>query len=359
MMQSDNSSSLAAPRTERKAWVDMGKGLAMLLVVLFHSEIYFPASSIMPTTVLGYAHMPFFFFLSGYVFCTTPSALCPGRKVRGIVRSLLFTYLVFTSLIVLPKSLMNGTPLSEGLLRIALGQASWFVVALAVCELCYTALLSLTHSLRWVPLFMLLSVVATWGLKRVHPECLPFYLETALLENFFLGLGLLYRAYEAQIGRWVRTSWLSFAFFTLIYLAATALDHRWFNTPAYNYAAVDKPYVNLPLYLVYATLGIAALTLLVKLLPPFRAVLFVGRHSLIVYYLNGGVVRCLVYALSLAGLHVSPAWGCYPATLLMALIASGILGVIAWAINRWCPFLAGDREAFNRVSRRLGFHIRW
>lgn len=342
----------------RKAWVDRGKGLCMLLVVLFHSEIYFPTAPFSPTLVLGYAHMPFFFFLSGYVFTSCVGRFSLAHKVRSIVRSLLFTYFVFTALIVLPKSLMNGTPLSEGLGRIALGQASWFVTTLAVSELCYALLLALRRTLCYVPLFMVISVGAAWALKRVHPECLPYYIETALLENFFVGLGLLYRAHEAAVHRRLRVTWTGLAVLAIVYGAAFAIDYRWVGTPVYNYA-VDGPYVNLGLYLIYATLGIAALTWLVKLMPACRGLCYVGRHSLIYYYLNGGAVRCVVYGLALAGIVPSPSWFGYPVTLGVAVCASLVLTAAAWAISRWCPFIAGDRAAFDRVSRRLGLVIRW
>lgn len=50
---------------ERIDWLDVGKGLGMVLVILAHSNI--------PTIVRAeiYAfHMPLFFFLSGYLFLT-------------------------------------------------------------------------------------------------------------------------------------------------------------------------------------------------------------------------------------------------------------------------------------------------
>lgn len=51
----------------RKEWVDLGKGISILLVVLFHCEEYLP---IVDTGTKRYFlfQNAFFFFLSGYVF---------------------------------------------------------------------------------------------------------------------------------------------------------------------------------------------------------------------------------------------------------------------------------------------------
>ena len=49
---------------ERIVWLDYGKAIAIYLVVLAHTALYKPAEGFIYTF-----HMPFFFFMSGYLFC--------------------------------------------------------------------------------------------------------------------------------------------------------------------------------------------------------------------------------------------------------------------------------------------------
>lgn len=82
--------------TERKEWVDAGKGLSMLLVILFHSEMYFPSTENIYSYYYGYFFTSFFFFLSGYVFTSCIEKFSAKYKLKQIFRSIVWTYLIFT-----------------------------------------------------------------------------------------------------------------------------------------------------------------------------------------------------------------------------------------------------------------------
>lgn len=100
---------------KRKQWVDFGKGISMFLIVLGHSEAYYPI------TDDGFSHlfvcfgMPFFFFLSGYLFTSDYLRFSFRRKLLQILRSIVWAYLAFTLILFVPKCISNGMPLTEGL----------------------------------------------------------------------------------------------------------------------------------------------------------------------------------------------------------------------------------------------------
>lgn len=99
----------------KKAWVDLGKGISILLVVLFHCEEYLPIVDTGTAGPFSFFRMPFFFFLSGYIFVSDYTQFSLRRKLKQILRGIVWTYLIFALILVVPKSLSNGYPVADGL----------------------------------------------------------------------------------------------------------------------------------------------------------------------------------------------------------------------------------------------------
>ena len=54
---------------KRIDWVDVAKGIAMILVIVVHAEEHFIPGTLVSTKIPIYTfHMPLFFFVSGYLF---------------------------------------------------------------------------------------------------------------------------------------------------------------------------------------------------------------------------------------------------------------------------------------------------
>lgn len=345
----------ATAGSPRKAWVDLGKGISMLMVVLFHCETYNPAGPEGCSALFAFFRMPFFFFLSGYVFTRNYRAFSLRAKMKQIARGLVWTYLVFTSIILIPKALMNGSPIAEGVWLILTGRASWFVVSLGGAQVLFAFLLRFTQKLPAVLAFMCGSLCAGYVVKALHPDMLPFCFDCTLLVVFFFGLGFFYRIYEDRISNLLPASWPFLALATLLYFGAILADARFFHTPPYLFGVSE--YQNFPLYILYALLGIVMMTLLTKLLPGPGVLGFIGRNSLVFYYLNGGTAR-IAYALGeKTGLYRAAAGPAAAGTAAAMLISCLCLSAAAILIKRYCPILAGDRQAFNRLMRKLNWKI--
>lgn len=342
----------------RKDWVDAGKGISMLLVVLFHSETYFPSTECFYSDFWGYMRMPFFFFLSGYVFTSDIKEFSLRHKLKQIFRGIVWTYLIFTSIIILPKSLLNHTPLSEGIYKIIIGQASWFVVTLGVSQFIYSMTFHFCRNLRIVPIVMVLSIVVGFCIKLFYDENMPYFFDSALLVNFFVGAGILYRHCEAIVNRHVGIKWRNFAILLSLYVALYYCDQANIKTPMYVYAT-NYHYENVLLYILYASIGIAALLQIVRLVTFHHIFLYIGRNSLVFYYLNGGCVRCLTFLLSLVGIHSSASMHFYPITIAMAMAATVVLTFVSMFIKRWMPLITGDKTAFNKLSEKMRLNIHW
>ena len=116
--------------------------------------------------------------------------------------------MIFTCLIIVPKSLLNGKSITEGLLDIVLCYASWFVVSLGVAQVAFAILLAKCKRL-WVFAIFILSC-ATIGLfiQSNTQQTLPFQIEKALIVVLFLGLGIFYRIYEPRTEKYFRPLYL-------------------------------------------------------------------------------------------------------------------------------------------------------
>lgn len=331
----------------------------MYLVVLFHSEAYFPVSDFAVSPLVAFFRIPFFFFLSGYLFTSDYRRFSFRRKTIQVLTRIVWTYLIFTSLIVLPKSLANHTPLSEGILNILTGRASWFIVSLGFAQMMWALVMKYTKRTSVYAVFMLLSLTAGGIIKACQLEPLPYWFDCALIVNFFLGLGFFYRLYETSVSRILKPRISTLLLAAALYFTLTLADRALLGTN--NMIFVPGDHHLFPLTVIYAILGIVMATLFVKVMPPSRAMRFIGIHSLVFYYLNGGLLHIMSILSDRTGLTSwivnVPDAAAYLFILLMSLCASGILAATAMLIERRAPILTGDRPAIKRLLQRMGVKI--
>ncbi len=343
----------ATDASGRKDWVDFGKGISMFLVVLFHCEAYNPIRDDGLSALFAFFRMPFFFFLSGYVFTRSLQTFSLRHKLKQIARGIVWPYFVFTFILLLPKSLFYGDSALEGIRLILTGRASWFIVSLGSAQLLFALLLRFTHSQRAIAGFMLLSLCSGYAVKELHPQMLPFCFDSTLLVVFFFGLGLLFRRHEERWAGSIRASWTALLATALLYFGMICADARFLHTPPYLFTTTE--YTHFPLYLLYSLTGIAMMTLFTRLVACPRPFRFIGKNSLVFYYLNGGGARAAYVLLGLFPL-LRHSVAC---TLLASVVDCLCVSAATLLVKRYCPLLAGDKEAFNRLARKLHWNVRF
>lgn len=330
----------------------------MFLVILYHSEVYYPVGETSCSWLFAFFRMPFFFFLSGYLFTSDYENFSLKRKIGQILRGIVWTYLVFTLILLLPKAYSNGFSAAEGLAQIALGYASWFVVALGVAQLIFAVILKHTKNLKIIFGAMLVSLACGYVVKQFHAETLPYQLDKASITLFYLGLGFFYRIYEDRISASMKKSvWLLLST-AVLYFGSTYLDSLYLHTTPNVFGANE--YHNFVLYLLYSLLGIAMMLELIKLLPPIKALSFIGVNSLVFYYLNGGAIKILRTVYNRLGLHLPETLtdqAGYMEVLFMAVSACACIAVVVLLIKKYCPILTGDKQAFNALAAKMRLKI--
>lgn len=342
-------------QTARKAWVDFGRGISMFLVVLFHTETYFPLSNFQLSPWVTSFRIPFFFFLSGYLYTSNHRHFSLRKKTIQILTRIVWTYMIFTTIIVLPKCLANQEPITHGLADILLGRASWFIVSLGLAQAMWAPVIRYTKNTHIYILYLTILLTIGTNIRMTNLGPFPYWLDSAILAAFFVGLGILYRIYQPRINHILPPRPTTFFILLIIYITAITLDTHHLNTNTMIFVAGNHPHF--PLAILYSLIGVATTTILVQIVKPIPALCFVGINSLIFYYLNGG----LLHTLSIITTHLGPSIPSTPTPdiityaieLTICLLSCLILALIATIINRYAPALTGDRQALHNLWQKI------
>ena len=324
---------------KRIVWIDAARGLAMLVVLLYHTEFYYIGdASILPYNMLGENALALFFFLSGYLFVSSHRPFSLPTKMRNIFRRLIIPYLFFTLLIAIPKAWVHHNPISfqSIIIPIFTGTASWFVSTLIVAEIYYSLIQhfadrycsSLRSRLLLETCTMLSPVI---GYLIFEEYCSIDILSVTTIALVFIFFGRMFRLMEHRM-TFIQHNWVIMCMALLL-----------FGMKLYEYRANVSMiffYIDIDSYtLFYADTLLSCIlliTLLSKIKIKLRLLSWTGRHSLVIYFFCGGVPICIA--------HVMPAYnGClglfFVAFLLVWLLAS----LIAWCVYKLFPWIVGAR----------------
>lgn len=296
----------------RIAWIDVAKGIAMLLVFYGHlggsgDNPWFPnlEGSIW---VVYLFHMPLFFVLSGLTFN-------PHKDFRNFLYSrfkrLVIPYFFF-SLYTVGKILLHvlapavfagfhgnsmGAPLSE-LGNILLGntQGLWFFLALFWGDLALFGLYQLTknmnHPMSILGIVFILSGVAWFALNFLDwYKLMPFQLLRATEAVAFVGMGWMLSSWIKDISNH-QAVWMlvgatgAFAVCALLAYKTDTHEYGWMILPSSI------------VYLLAALFGSFMIIALARLLPVWSWLTYIGRNTMVFYGLNGlslAIARKLIF----------------------------------------------------------------
>lgn len=269
---------------QRKRWIDLARGICMMMILLFHTEVYYTGSEIIPYHLYVENSLAGFFFLSGYLSFHTDGSISPSTLFYKLFRKLIVPYLFFNFLIAFPKNIMNGnTDILYILFTIISGQASWFVSTLIVCKTAMT-LLSILHN-KWLTSA---CCVVPFILMSINSSAIPVpILNVSAIAIIFMEAGHLYRRWEKQIDVLSRKYIIFIS--VLLFIFIKIYEYKYDLKMTFYYISID----NYPLFLIDCLLGCYLLVWLTRRVdtthPLVLAAEWTGRHSLVYYFICGGV----------------------------------------------------------------------
>lgn len=191
-------------KVSRNAIIDIAKGIGILLVVYAHA--YLPLSS-----VVGYFHMPLFFFLSGYTFkeCDSIKDTLTKRIKRLFVPFVIINavFLILNPILFSigldEKSFNAGDYLNQFLKIITFQNAQpiisqcWYLLGLFTVSIIFKVFFNICGKKITAFLYAILAVVGmfavSYDIRLQYGNC--DLLNVVLISSFFYLVGYLTRNY--------------------------------------------------------------------------------------------------------------------------------------------------------------------
>lgn len=318
---------------ERIHYIDVAKGLAILIVVLGHCA----ATTIGDHSRLFYTiyafHMPFWFFLSGMLYNSKDWQ----SFFSGKVKALLLPYLFFFILNIFSYQVLNYTDHLQLFQFVRFG-GLWFLLALFYVVISYYVLDTYCFKKfqgisRKVVLTILAFSFLIVGVEGGGKDLPISALSTAMVCFFFFHLGVLVREFKGNLNYQTkrdRTIVLGLSLIQIFILAYTA---------PINPVPVDVNYGrygNKVLFLVQALLGILGFLLLAAALKKNNNIEYLGRNSLLILVLHIPLWHVFDTLFSLVGLFG------YIRLLFVFICVSILTLLVLIPINKFIPELKGD-----------------
>ena len=296
---------------QRVGWIDFLRGISMILILVFHTEIYYKEYDVTPYYIYTTNAVVLFYFISGYLYYR-----------QGI-----------TTLIAIPKALIRQEPVDwiNIALHILSGRASWFIAALIVGELIFGALLVKT---RGKTLWLSIDVASCFIIYFIIPFNQHNYWQwqDALLTVTFMYSGYVFNQYKERFNTINRPLLSLFLLLALIFIKVYEYD---VDLPMRNIAIE-----NVPLFLADSIVWLLLVTTLIKYIPRIRMIEWTGQHCIVYYFLAGGcplIVSMIFNRIGFA--YEGYLYRYILATLFVYLMATGV----TWLIYKYVPFITGKK----------------
>lgn len=333
-------------KVNRIDWLDYGRGLCMLCVILFHTWAYYVKDGRVIVDWIEPFYLTLFFFISGYLINIDKFDI--KKSLLSTIKRLVVPYLIFSSIIWIPKSISHGNSvdLLSAICDIGGGYANWFVPALICSRLALTLILSINKSFKFIWIGTGFFLVAGLLLLEFVPFNMPWNMVKGFICLLYLTLGLTYRSYENKIKSLSNTTLmlLSILYIFLMYINRYVFP---FEKCIYTMSLGNVVLSDAFAYVVVSLLAILVLVNMLKQLPTnIKCLSYIGENSLIFYFLNTGALTVMCIVARKLGLEYK---GNIMYPIVIFLIDIALMYIASYLIMKFAPWMVG-------MSKKLSNH---
>lgn len=315
---------------ERVGWIDFLRGISMIAILIFHTEVYYKEYDVTPYYIYTTNAIVLFYFISGYLFYRQGELDCM-KKILSIVKSLVIPYFIFTTLIAVPKALLRQESIdwTETVSNILCGRASWFIAALIIGEVFFTTLLLIKRrKTLWLSIAAAVCLITYYIVPFNQHNYWQW--QDALLAVTFLYAGYIYHQYDKHFHTINKPLYSSLL---LLILVLIKVYEYHVDLPMRNIAIE-----NIPLFLADAIIWLLFVISLIRYIPRCNLIEWTGRHCIVYYFLAGGCPLIISILLNKVGCHYDGYWYRYVVALILVY---ALATVLTWLIYKYVPFITG------------------
>lgn len=312
---------------ERIRWIDFLRGIAMIMILVFHTEVYYKECDATQYYVYTTNAIILFYFISGYLFFSE-KGFNVSKRIYSIFRFMLVPYFVFTPIIAFLKNMLYDTfDLQEILVNIISGRASWFIAALIVAELFFSLLLVISRG-RCLLLFAV-SVICFVAYYLVPFNLYNYWQwQDALLTIPFLLTGYLFHKYERQIIHNIKPVYL--IPLTIVFIAVKVYEIE-LDLPMRNIAIES-----VLLFVADSTIFLLLIVSAIRYIPRCKPVEWTGSHCIVYYFLSGGCPVIVSRVLNQIGLDYNNHFYRF---VIAVVCCYAFATLLTWLIYKYVPFI--------------------
>ena len=279
---------------KRIDWVDVAKGIAMILVIVVHAEEHFMPGTLVSTKIPIYTfHMPLFFFVSGYLFSMKNSF---GEFLKNKCRRILIPYVFLGVILALFNAFWAGrNPFGEpwfqpgvffgnlwGLLFQNRMWTLWFIACLFWLNMIFYAIVRFVKKEKIRTAIVIVMTVAGIIYYKMGGSSIYWNIDVCFTAIPFFYTGYLCRKtdFVNQHILSVKYKWGMFAGFVLLDVAATVVNY---NLTGQFLEYFSRQYGIAILTYIGAFAGIFATIILADACHGFKPLKYIGENSMMFY----------------------------------------------------------------------------
>lgn len=338
----------------RVTWIDISKGIGIILVVLGHNTI--PEK--MESWIFSF-HMPLFFFLSGYLFNKFKYTSLQSLLIKQS-KSLLIPYFVFSIFSFLfwyfiknnvgqssdinPIDPLIGIFYSIGVNPwLTFNPPLWFLTCLFVVEVLFY-IFTKNRKTKWIISLLIIFSILGYLNSLYNLYRLPWSIDIALTALVFFGVGNLFKQQNFKI---------KFKYITNIIIIISAVSINFLFTKVkidMNYNFYGE-YFN---FYIAAFSGILATLIFAQTIPSFKLLIYLGQNSLTIFALHWIAKPFVIKLLSIGNLYQESS---FFANVLLTILQIIVLIPVCYFLNKYFPFLLGKQRISTLKTKNVNNNI--
>ncbi|MEG1821160.1 MAG: acyltransferase family protein [Malacoplasma sp.] len=342
---------------KRINWIDIGKGIAIILVMFGHCKI----TPVPIIAELYTFHMPLFFFLSGYVFSIKKNHTFK-MFLKHKSKELMLPFLMFNLVLIgyflycNPQNIRSMISV-QYILGIVIQNrgtpyyvSMWYLTCLFLSQILLYFIVKVSREKKvFIGTLLFISSLVGYYLLNVKKMPLPWHLDIVPTALVFVGIGYIIRNVDNSVFK--RIFQMKNILFYLIVNFVTGM----INYKQTGYA--DLYSCNMGNYIYYyiaAITGVFAVVTIVTKISNCKELQYIGKNSLIFYAFQNditlpGTIRILQAIGFLNGIT-------FLSKSLESVVIVGLacinLAIVAFIINQCFPFLLGKGKVINSETQK-------